>query len=121
MKTFLTTNYKEIYYQPLQTMICEPEFSPEDTLKEIRTLIKIAAKRNDAHIVLSSFTYKEADAILEVDISISSDDRVDCGYALNFLKDNIYVLIPDVYFETETNEESLKGIKNDWNHKYDGE
>ena len=117
MQKFLTTNNKEIYYQPLQIMVIDSELFPEDTLKEIRTLITIAAKKHDAHIVLSQFTYAEMDCILEVDIAISSEDKVNCTYALNFLRDSISVLFPYVELQSEANEQSLQGIKRDWNSK----
>ena len=45
MQKFLTTCNKEIYYQPLQIMVIDSELLAEDTLKEIRTLITIAAKK----------------------------------------------------------------------------
>ena len=115
MQKFLTTNNKEIYYQPLQIMVIDSELLAEDTLKEIRTLITIAAKKHDAHIVLSQFTYAEMDCILEVDIAISSEDKVNCTYALNFLRDSISALFPYVELQSEANEQSLQGIKRDWN------
>ena len=115
MQKFLTTNNKEIYYQPLQIMVIDSELLAEDTLKEIRTLITIAAKKHDAHIVLSQFTYAEMDCILEVDIAISSEDKVNCTYALNFLRDSISALFPYAELLTEPNEQSLQGIKRDWN------
>ena len=96
-------------------MVIDPKLLPEDTLKEIRTLITIAAKRHDAHIVLSQFTYAEMDCILEVDIAISSEDKVNGTYALNFLRDNIIVLVPYAELQAEANEQSLQGIKRDWN------
>ena len=96
MQKFLTTSNKEIYYQPLQIVVIDTELMPEDMLKEFRTLLTIAAKKHDAHIVLSQFTYAEMDCILEVDIAISSEDKVNCTYALNFLRDNISVLVPYV-------------------------
>ena len=96
MQKFLTTSNKEIYYQPLQIMVIDSELFPEDTLKEIRTLITIAAKKHDTHIVLSEFTYADMDCILEVDISISRESNVNCTYALNFLRDSISVLVPYV-------------------------
>ena len=115
MQKFLTTNNKGIYYQPLQIMVIDSELFPEDTLKEIRTLITIAAKKHDAHIVLSQFTYAEMDCILEVGIAISSEDKVNCTYAFNFLRDSISVLFPYVELQSEANEQSLQGIKRDWN------
>ena len=115
MQKFLTTCNKEIFYQPLQIILIDTELLPEYTLKEIRTLITIAAKKHDAHIVLSQFTYAEMDCILEVDIAISSEDKVNCTYALNFLRDSISVLFPYVELQSEANEQSLQGIKRDWN------
>ena len=115
MQKFLTTNNKGIYYQPLQIVVIDTELMPEDMLKEFRTLLTIAAKKHDAHIVLSQFTYAEMDCILEVDIAISSEDKVNCTYALNFLRDNISVLFPYAELLTEPNEQSLQGIKRDWN------
>ena len=55
------------------------------------------------------------DCILEVDIAISSEDKVNCTYALNFLRDNISVLVPYAELQTKTNEQSLQGVKRDWN------
>ena len=115
MQKFLTTNNKEIYYQPLQIMVIDSELFPEDTLKEIRTLITIAAKKHDTHIVLSEFTYADMDCILEVDIAISSEDNVNCTHALNFLRDNISALFPYAELLTEPNEQSLRVTKIDWN------
>ena len=115
MQKFLTTNKKEIYYQPLRIIVIDTELLPEDTLKEFRTLIKVAAKKHDTHIVLSEFIYADMDCILEVDIAISSEDNVNCTYALNFLRDNISVLFPYVELMTEPNEQSLQGVKRDWN------
>ena len=115
MQKFLTTSNKEIYYQPLQIVVIDTELMPEDMLKEFRTLLTIAAKKHDAHIVLSQFTYAEMDCILEVDIAISSEDKVNCTYALNFLRDSISVLFPYVELQSEANEQSLQGIKRDWN------
>lgn len=115
MQKFLTTSNKEIYYQPLQIVVIDTELMPEDMLKEFRTLLTIAAKKHDAHIVLSQFTYAEMDCILEVDIAISSEDKVNCTYALNFLRDNISVLFPYAELLTEPNEQSLQGVKRDWN------
>ena len=115
MQKFLTTNNKEIYYQPLQIMVIDSELFFVYTLKEMRTLITIAAKKHDTHIVLSEFTYADMDCILEVDISISSESNVNCTYALNFLRDNISVLFPYAELLTEPNEQSLQGIKRDWN------
>lgn len=115
MQKFLTTCNKEIFYQPLQIILIDTELLPEYTLKEIRTLITIAAKKHDAHIVLSQFTYAEMDCILEVDIAISSEDKVNCTYALNFLRDNISVLFPYAELLPEPNEQSLQGVKRDWN------
>lgn len=115
MQKFLTTCNKEIFYQPLQIILIDTELLPEYTLKEIRTLITIAAKKHDAHIVLSQFTYAEMDCILEVDIAISSEDKVNCTYALNFLRDSIRVLFPYAELLTEPNEQSFQGVKRDWN------
>ena len=115
MQKFLTTSNKEIYYQPLQMIVSVNELLPEDILKEVRTLFKIATKKQDAHIVLSEFTYADMDCILEVDISISSESNVNCTYALNFLRDNISVLFPYAELLTEPNEQSLRVTKIDWN------
>ena len=52
MQKFLTTSNKEIYYQPLQIILIDTELLPEDTLKEFRTLITIAAK----NMILISFS-----------------------------------------------------------------
>ena len=115
MQKFLTTSNKEIYYQPLQIILIDTELLPEDTLKEFRTLITIAAKKHDTHIVLSEFTYADMDCILEVDIAISSEDNVNCTHALNFLRDNINALFPYAELLTKPNEQSLQGVKRDWN------
>ena len=115
MQKFLTTSNKEIYYQPLQIILIDTELLPEDTLKEFRTLITIAAKKHDTHIVLSEFTYADMDCILEVDIAISSEDNVNCTHALNFLRDNINALFPYAELLTKPNEQSLQGAKRDWN------
>ena len=55
------------------------------------------------------------DCILEVDIAISSEDKVNYTHALNFLRDSISVLFPYVELQSEANEQSLQGIKRDWN------
>ena len=115
MQKFLTTSNKEIYYQPLQIILIDTELLPEDTLKEFRTLITIAAKKHDTHIVLSEFTYADMDCILGVYISISRGSNVNCADARNFLQDNISVLFPYVELQSEANEQSLQGIKRDWN------
>ena len=115
MQKFLTTSSQEIYYQPLQIVVIDTELLPEDALKEFRALMTIAAKKHDTHIVLSEFTYADMDCILEVDISISSESNVNCTYALNFLRDNISVLFPYAELLTEPNEQSLQGVKHDWN------
>lgn len=115
MQKFLTTSNKEIYYQPLQIILIDTELLPEDTLKEFRTLITIAAKKHDTHIVLSEFTYADMDCILEVDIAISSEDNVNCTHALNFLRDSISALFPYAELLTKPNEQSLQGVKRDWN------
>lgn len=72
---------------------------------------------------VSCFVYKlwcnqkiyKMDCILEVDIAISSEDKVNYTHALNFLRDNISVLVPYAELQTKTNEQSLQGVKRDWN------
>lgn len=116
MQKFLTSTNKEVYYQPLQSIITNFDYTPESTLKDLRTLIKITAIKYDVHIVLSEFAYNEMDNILDTDISISGENGTNCKNALNFLRENLALLYPYAYFRSEYNDRSFRGIRIDWNH-----
>ena len=117
MQKFFTKSNKEVYYQPLQSMINDFDSTPEESLKEVRTLIKLAAKKYSTHIVISEFTYNEIDNILVTDISISGDDETNCSYTLNYLRDSIRELSPYVEFLKEYKEKNLRALRIDWNFK----